>query len=356
MNASDVRFSLIMPFLNEAGNLPATLASLAAQSVSRARITFVGVDNTSSDGSGDLVRAWLAACGIAGRVVVEPVRSIPRALNAGLRFVRPGDVVVRIDAHTLYAVDYLETIAAAFATLPADVWCVGGAPTPPEPDSFTSGLLAALYTNPLGLGPADFRATLQAPRAVDHVYLGAWRPGVLESLGGFDERWLANEDSELSARVIEAGGRVYRVAARCSRKETRGIAGTVRQWSRYGFWRAQTLKRHPQMTRPRHLATPIALLGFVALVLSPLRALALGAYALYAAATIAKRPPGEPSAVTAGTLAFFPAVHVGFALGLLRGAVRTPATFKGGDGSEGAKSVGDNSLSRLGDSVERPLQ
>jgi len=337
--ADETRFSLIMPFLNEAANLPATLASIAAQTVARDRIAFIGVDNTSDDGSGDVVRAWLATHGFAGQVVVERERSIPRALNAGLRCARPSDVIVRIDAHTLYAPTYLEAIAAAFATLPPEVWCVGGAPTPPEPDSFTSGLLAALYTNPLGLGPADFRATLAQPRAVDHVYLGAWRPGVLQSLGGFDERWLANEDSELSARVIEAGGRVYRIDARCSRKEKRGIAGTVRQWSRYGFWRAQTLKRHPQMTRPRHLATPIALVGFIALALSPWRAFALASYALYAAATIANRRRGERFCVTAGTLVFFPAVHVGFALGLLRGAVRTPATFQGGDGSEGAKSV-----------------
>jgi glycosyltransferase involved in cell wall biosynthesis len=344
MRTDDIRFSLIMPFLDEAANLPATLASIAAQTVARERMTFIGVDNTSDDGSGDLVRAWLAASGISGCVVVERQRSIPRALNTGLRHAGTDDIVVRIDAHTLYAPNYLAAIANAFATLPSDVWCVGGAPTPPEPDSFTSGLLAALYTNPLGLGPADFRATLGEPRAVDHVYLGAWRPGVLQSLGGFDERWLANEDSELSARVIEAGGRVFRIDARCSRREKRGVVGTVRQWSRYGFWRAQTLKHHPQMTRPRHLATPVALLGLVALLLSPLRVLSLGAYALYAAATIAKRRPGERFAVTAGTLAFFPAVHVGFALGLLRGAVSTPATFKGGDGSEGAKSVSEVSI------------
>jgi cellulose synthase/poly-beta-1,6-N-acetylglucosamine synthase-like glycosyltransferase len=333
-----------MPFLNETPNLPVTLASLAAQTVPRERIFVIGVDNASVDGSGELVRAWLAEHGVAGVVVVEPARSIPRALNTGLRLARAGDVVVRIDAHTRYAPDYLAAIAAAFARLPADVWCVGGAPTPPEPDSFTSGLLNALYTNPLGLGPADFRARLAEPKAVDHVYLGAWRPGVLESLGGFDTRWLANEDSELSARIIEAGGRVFRIDARCLRKETRGLAGTVRQWSRYGFWRAQTLKRHPQMTRPRHLAPPIALTGFVALLCSPWRALALAAYALYAAATIAKRRPGERAAVTAGALVFFPAVHVGYALGLLRGAIRKPATFQGGDGSEGAKTVGDISL------------
>lgn len=344
-----------MPFLNETTSLPQTLASLAAQTLARDSIYFVGVDNGSTDGSGELVRAWLAHTGIAGAVVREDVRSIPRALNTGIGFARAADAIVRIDAHTTYAPDYLQTVSDAFERLPGDVWCVGGAPTPPAADSLVSGMLVALYTNPLGLGPADFRATLREPHAVDHVYLGAWRPGVVQALGGFDERWRANEDSELSARVIEAGGRIFRVDARCFRKETRGLARTIRQWSRYGFWRAQTLKRHPRMTRLRHLAPPLALLGLLALALSPWRKASLGLYALYAAATIAKRPRGEAPLVTAGTLVFFPAVHVGFASGVIVGTLRSPATPQGGDGFGGANSNREDSLRALGDVRDRSL-
>ena len=339
-NAILVRFSLIMPFLNEAAHLPATLASLGAQTIAHDRLFFIGIDNGSSDGSADLVRTWLARTGIAGRIETEAVRSIPRALNAAIALADPRDAIVRIDAHTLYGPAYIEAIADAFDSLPENVWCVGGAPTPPAPDSFVSGMLVALYTNPLGLGPADFRAEHVEPRAVDHVYLGAWRPGVLQKLGGYDERWRANEDSELSARVIEAGGRVFRIDAPCLRKEKRGLVGTVKQLSRYGYWRSQTLKRHPQMTRPRHLATPVALAGFVALIVSPWRRLAIAAYALYACAIFAKRKPGESTAVTAATLAFFPAVHAGFACGQIVGALGGPATAKGGSVSKDAKTPG----------------
>ena len=339
MGASDITFSLIMPFLDEMANLPATLDSLAEQTVARDRIFFVGVDNSSTDGSGAFVERWLAEHDLVGRLVVESQRSIPRALNVGIRNVRPGDVVVRIDAHTTYAPRYLQSIAEAFAALPADVLCVGGAPTPPEPDSFVSGLLVALYTNPLGLGPADFRAKLVEPKAVDHVYLGAWRPGVLESLGGYDERWRANEDSELSARLIESGGRIFRIDAPCFRKEKRGPIGTALQLSRYGFWRMQTLKRHPNMTRLRHLATPVGIVGSLAILATPWRKLALVGCAAYAAAIVAKRRPGEAPAVTAATLLFFPAVHVGFGLGMLVGAVRSPATPQGGTGSVDAKTT-----------------
>lgn len=313
--------------------MPATLASLGAQTVGIGRIYVIGVDNGSSDGSAAIVEGWRQREGIAGCVLGEPVRSIPRALNRALRRVRDGDVVVRIDAHTTFASDYLASIGEAFERLPSNVWCVGGAPTPPQATHFAGRLLYALYTNPAGLGPADFR-TARCERSVDHVYLGAWRPGVLTRLRGFDERWLANEDSELSARVIEAGGRVVRIAARCERREKRGLAGTVRQWSRYGFWRAQTLKAHPRMTRPRHLAPPLALATACVLGLTGKRSLlACGALA-YATLAIAKRPSREPALVTAAAVPFFALVQSGYALGLILGTIRSPATLRGGRGFE----------------------
>jgi succinoglycan biosynthesis protein ExoA len=319
-----------MPFLNEGRHLPAVLASLAEQSVDPARLYLIGVDNGSTDGGDAYFESWLAERSLAGLLVRDDVRSIPHALNTGLQYVMQNDIVVRLDAHTIYSNDYLETIDTAFATLPADVWCVGGAPTPQlDDDDYGRSLGIALYSNPLGLGPADFRKT--APRAayeVSTVYLGAWRPGVLSALGGFDERWAANEDCELTERIRSLGGRIMRVPVRAGRIATRGPVATIVQWSRYGFWRMQTFKRYPQAVRPRHVAVPVALLAAIALLCSPLRLLLLPLYALYALATIRARRHGEPALVTAGTLLFFPLVHSGYASGLLAGIVRSPASLR----------------------------
>ncbi len=319
-----------MPFLNEGPHLAAVLASLAKQSIDPARLFLIGVDNGSTDGGDVFFESWLATSAVAGRLVRDDVRSIPHALNRGLREVRTDDIVVRLDAHTLYAPDYLSTIDEAFATLPADVWCVGGAPTPHLGDEdYGRALGIALYSNPLGLGPADFRKTnLSGPVEVSTVYLGAWRPGVLPRLGGFDERWAANEDCELTERIRSLGGRIVRIPVRAGRMATRGPGATIKQWSRYGFWRMQTFKHYPAAVRPRHVAVPLALLLAIALLCSRFRALLMPLYALYALATIRSRRPGEKSAVTAGTLLFFPLVHCGYALGLLVGLARTPASLR----------------------------
>jgi succinoglycan biosynthesis protein ExoA len=312
--------SLIMPFLNEAASLPALMASLDAQTFDHARLRLIAVDDGSSDAGPALLESWLATSAIRGVVHRSGHKSIPKALNSALEFVPADEYVVRLDAHTIYDPGYVAAIVQAFETLPDDVWCVGGScvPLAPPPDEFGKRLHAALFTSRMGLGPSDYQHSNDV-REVASVYLGAWRPGVLRNLGGYDPLWQANEDSELAERVRAAGGRVMRVPARSRKIITRGALAAVKQWARYGFWRAQTLKRHPKALRARHLAPPLGLLAGLGLALSPARILLAPLFLGYAAAVWRSRPAGEPGAITAASTMYFPLVQSGFACGLLAG-------------------------------------
>jgi succinoglycan biosynthesis protein ExoA len=310
--------SLVMPFLNEAAYLPTVLASLAAQTVEPSRLRLIAVDDGSSDAGAALVRSWLAGRPLRGDVLVSGARSIARALNLALREAGEDDVIVRLDAHTVYEPDYLATILQAFEDLPGDVWCVGGSCVPAEASSFGEKLHAALFASRMGLGPSDYQHARNV-REVASVYLGAWRPGVLQRVGGFDTGWRANEDAELAERIREAGGRVMWIPARSRYLVTRGARASIARWSRYGFWRAQTLKRHPRALRARHLAPPLALLGAAGLAASPARFALAPLFAGYATAVWATRPAGQEAAVTAASTVYFPLVQAGFAGGLLAG-------------------------------------
>jgi glycosyltransferase involved in cell wall biosynthesis len=106
-----------MPFRNEAASLADVLASLATQTINRSRLRFIGVDSASSDGSGEIVRRWLRETGIAGEVIRVERPGIPVALNAGNSRAAADEIIVRLDAHTLYEPRYLETLLDALAGL-----------------------------------------------------------------------------------------------------------------------------------------------------------------------------------------------------------------------------------------------
>ena len=318
--------TLLMPLYNEAADIGDVLASLSRQTYPLAATNVVIVDGGSTDGSREAAQRWLAESGASGVVIDNPRRTIPTSLNLGFAHARRGDIVIRLDAHTTYACNYVEAIVTAFAAEPATVACIGGAQLPRPETRFDLAVVTALYTNPLGLGGASFRQASQPVRARG-VYLGAWRPGVVEAAGGFDERWVANEDGELAARIRKLGYETVLIPVRSEYRVKRGPWSAVRQWGRYGYWRAQTLLRHPGELRIRHLAPPVALIACALLLFTPLRGLVGPLYAVYFAGIFWKRDPGEPLRVTLATAVFFPACQLAWGIGLLCGlALPRPST------------------------------
>ncbi len=315
------RAFLIVPFLNEAASLPDVLASIAAQNILPECIFLVAIDSGSTDDGPAIVREFIARGPIDGVVLRSEVRSIPAALNTGFRWVGDRGVTVRLDAHTVYDPEYVPTIVREFSEQPESVWCIGGPQTPEPANEFGRALVVAFMTNPIGLGFSTHRFARE-PRLVNNVYLGAFRAGVVQKIGYFDERWRANEDSEIMARIVEAGGQILWVPIKSAYRVNRGPIATLRQWSRYGFWRAQTIKRHPSVLGIRHLIPPAALAIGAALLLTPLRIMLAPLMLVYALAIVRMRPSGENPSVTAASLVYFPAAHALNAFGLISGFLR----------------------------------
>jgi glycosyltransferase involved in cell wall biosynthesis len=319
--------ALIMPMLNESANLPETLASIGRQTIDKSRLRFLAVDGDSNDGSREIVTAWFATSGIEGEVIVNPRRRIPISLNIGARRAGLDAFILRLDAHTIYGSTYVEDVVRAFEAAPADVGNVGGAQYPSPTRDFQQTVVGELLTHPLGLGRLGVRG-LTKPTPVQTVYLGSWRPGLLFELGGFDERWIANEDSELEARLRAAGWTLLMIPTENLYKVKRGILGTIRQWGGYGFWRAQTSRRFPHELRPRHfIAAALLVLGFV-LLLTPWRWLDAIAYTAYAVAVFALRDKRRSLLVALACAVTFPLFQIAWTFGFLRGLLFKPPPFE----------------------------
>jgi hypothetical protein len=160
------------------------------------------------------------------------------------------------------------------------------------------------------------------------VFGGVWRRRTLEAHGGWDEGWPVNEDSEMAARVLAAGGRIVCLAELAARYQPRdSVLGLARQYSRYGFYRAKTARRHANSLRPQHLAAPGLVLALSAATLpsKPVRRcarLGLGTYfvglAGMSAAAVRRPAPTE----LLGVAVVYMTMHLAFGAGFVAGCAR----------------------------------
>ena len=321
------RVALVMPMLNEAVDLPETLASIGAQTFDASRMRLIAVDGGSTDGSREIVERWLASSGIDGEVVLNPRKRIPISLNVGAQVAGRDALIIRLDAHTTYGPTYVADVVRAFETGSPKLGNVGCAQIPAPASDFERSVVGELLTHPLGLARIGVRQ-LKEPVPVETVYLGSWRPGLLFELGGFDERWIANEDSELEARLRDAGYTLLLVPSANLYKVNRGIRATIRQWGGYGFWRAQTSRRFPHELRVRHFLPAALLIGAIALLFTPWRWIDLALYLSYAAVVVALRDRTRPLRVAFGCALAFPCFQIAWTLGFLRGLFVKPPPFE----------------------------
>lgn len=321
--------SVLIPVYNEERLIRETAAAMRAQRLDGG-LEFIFVDGRSEDRTREILEE-LAGEDERIRVLDNPARQIPQALNAGLAAAR-GRWVARMDAHSWYPDDY---VALGVARLErGDVEWVSG-PAVPRPTGPWARRVALALGTPLGQGGSAKWSEEAGGEGEEYdldtgVFAGVWPRATLERLGGWDDGWPVNEDSEMASRHFAAGGRIVCIPAMAAEYAPRDdLRSLVRQYLRYGFYRAKTTRRHPRTVRRSFMGAG-ALSTAAAGSLVPTRALparvcraAMGAYGIgLAALTVrAARRGGEPTDV-AGVPVVLAIMHVCFGAGFLAGSVR----------------------------------
>ena len=298
--------SLVMPVLNEAHMLEGCLSALCAQDYP-AIIEIVVADGGSSDATRQIAEAVPAV-----KVVENPRKSRPAGLNVAIAHAS-GEVIVRVDARTRLAPDYVTCCVAALQQSEAAL--VGGPMRFESHNARQRGIAAAMMSR-LGAGPAEFRRLGGPPRFVDTVYLGAYRREVIEALGGYDEWSGGNEDAELAFRAQASGGVYLDPRIHSSYIVREGLVPLSRQFYRYGRNRARTIRKHPRALSLRQLAVPALFAGLI----SPFRLFVLAAYACLVLGRGAGEAVRDPAAAPT-LMAALPTMHLCWGVGFLRGIV-----------------------------------
>lgn len=312
--------TVILPVRNEAEYIEACLERLLDQDYPLELMEILVIDGCSEDGTREVVQRVSEGHPDANlRLLTNPQRVVPPALNIGIR-AATGSVVIRMDGHARPAKDYVSTCVAVLTRSGAAN--VGGLVEPEGATGF--GQAVALATSHrLGAGDARYRIGGEACD-VDTVAYGAFRREIFTRIGLFDESLVRNQDYEINVRIRAAGERVRfdpEIRFKYSPRST--VSALWSQYFQYGWWRFETLRRHPDSLRWRQSIPPAFVAAIVGTALlapwSPIALAALTAIiAVYAGLVgiVSWRiavPPATPWRVALA----FSVIHFGFSLGFL---------------------------------------
>jgi succinoglycan biosynthesis protein ExoA len=290
-------------------------------------VTIYVVDAGSQDDTAAVVQQRAADTGNLVLVGGNGRLNAAEAFNAGYRR-GSSPYIARVDAHTYLEPDYLSRAAEAFGSEAEPLGCVGGQPEQVGETRFGEAVALA-RRSPFGVGGSVY-ADRRERAFVDTVQGGVYNRAALDAVGGFATDLLVGEDEEVNWRLKHAGYPILLDTSLRFRYTTRSTwEALFRQHRHYGQSRARVVARHPDYLRPRHLA-PAALVGGAGalMLLSPASARArraLAALALsYPAGAVAAghraAAAGDPT--LGGDVAkAFTAMHWGYGVGLLEGAV-----------------------------------
>jgi succinoglycan biosynthesis protein ExoA len=182
-------------------------------------------------------------------------------LNCALKEAQ-GEIIVRLDAHSIPYPDYIErSIADLEAGLGENV---GGTwEIHPGAQTWVAHSIAAAAAHPLGVGDAFYRHA-DKPAFVDTVPFGVFKRELLALIGFFDESLLTNEDYEFNARIRKSGGKVWlNPSIRSVYFARPTLALLAKQYARYGYWKWRMLRRYPETLRWRQGLPPLFALSLI---------------------------------------------------------------------------------------------
>jgi succinoglycan biosynthesis protein ExoA len=254
--------SIVIPCLNEERFIRAVLESLARQ-YELGCFEIIIVEGLSNDRTREVIAGFAHDNPrLAVRVIDNPDRDIPKALNLGID-AATGEIIVRMDAHSIPSPGYVRRCVklltegdAAVVGMPWKI-CAGN-------DSLMARAIALAVAHPFGIGDAKYRLNISASEYVDTVPFGAFKKSLWQRIGGFNEKLLANEDYDFNYRVRKDGGLILLDAdEHCDYVARATLSELVKQYWRYGGWKAQMVKLQPASLRWRHLVAPAFVAGLV---------------------------------------------------------------------------------------------
>ena len=316
--------SIIVPCRNEKNYIIPFLKSLFNQDYPSDKIEILIADGMSNDGTREILQSFVKDKQYI-RLIDNPEKIVSTGLNRAIQAAK-GEIIIRMDVHSEYAVDYIHQAVTALKKSKADV--VGG-PWVARGKNYTQKAIAIAFQSPFSCGSArSHRHNYEGP--ADTVYLGCWWKKSFSKFGLFDKKLVRNQDDELNLRILRRGGRIWQTPKIRSWYYPRDtLSGLFKQYYQYGYWKVFVIRKHGKPASWRHLVPGVfvltSFLGFAgSLFFDSLRWIVTLPIALYALFLL------FGSFVTARKTSWkylfmlpliFATFHLGYGLGFLHGLI-----------------------------------
>lgn len=243
--------SIISPVRNEEEHISECLQSLIDQDYDKKNYEILVIDGMSDDHTLAIIEKFQKQCPNL-KILQNEKKIIPAALNIGLREAK-GDVIIRIDGHTLFEKDYLSQCIKFLNKVDAE--CVGGR-IESIGNSYMGRAIAVAMSSCFGVGNVYFR-TSRKKGYVDSVAFGAYRKEVFAKISNFNEDLYYCEDDEFNYRLRKLGGKIFLTPEIKSYYHVRSnLIKLWQQFFRYGCWKIRVLQKHFKMMQPRQFVPP----------------------------------------------------------------------------------------------------
>jgi succinoglycan biosynthesis protein ExoA len=268
--------SIIVACRNESRHIRPFIESLLGQDFDGFSYEVIIADGASDDGTREIL-SELERQQPHVLVIDNPACTVSAGLNAAIRASR-GDIILRMDAHTEYARDYVRKCVTALEQSGADN--VGG-PARTKAEGLLPRAIQAAYHSRFSTGGARFHDE-DYSGYVDTVTYGCWRKETLLALGLFDEQLVRNQDDELNLRLTRAGGKIWQDADIVSWYRPRTtLSALFRQYFQYGFWKVRVIRKHKIPGSWRHLIPGLFVLTNLAFLFAILFTAIAGSRAMF---------------------------------------------------------------------------
>jgi glycosyltransferase involved in cell wall biosynthesis len=242
--------SVVCPVYNESKHIRNVLDFCINASPDEKEVIFI--DGNSTDNTRTIIEEYIGLYPYI-KLLHNEKRIVPYALNKAIREAK-GDIIVRLDAHTNYSLDYFEKIIETIAATNADI--VGGPMRIAKGNAVQEAIGYATSTF-FGVGNSSFHFE-NFEGFTDSVYLGAWKKNIFEITGLFDEMLKRNQDDEFHYRAKSLGFAIYQSPSIKSFYYPRSTFTTLfKQYFQYGLYKPAVLKKIKSSLSIRHLIPSI---------------------------------------------------------------------------------------------------